>query len=259
MSDTQTTALTTQPEAQALTPIEMVARAAADPNVDADKMGKLYDIADRHQRREAEIQFNRAMMEVQAEVRTIIKNRPNTQTGSDYANIDAILRILRPCYTKHGFSLSFSTVPPIIDGTIRARAILRHMHGHSEEHFYDCPLDGVGIAGKANKTATHAAASSASYAQRILTVLVFNLSTGYDDDGNAAGGAVLSPAEEKANSWIARAAKIQTPQQYEEERTAMLEAYGASADDKASLNKIPGGVKQAFAEARNDVMPRDEK
>jgi len=257
MSDTPTTALTTQPEAQALTPIEMVARAAADPNVDADKMGKLYDIADRHQRREAEIQFNRAMMEVQAEVRTIIKNRPNTQTGSDYANIDAILRILRPCYTKHGFSLSFSTVPPIIDGTIRARGILRHMHGHSEEHFYDCPLDGVGIAGKANKTATHAAASSASYAQRILTVLMFNLSTGYDDDGNAAGGAVLTPAEEKANSWMARAAKIETPAQYESERQAMLEAYGAVGDE-AAQKKIPGGVKRAFAEARNDVMPKDD-
>lgn len=261
-TDTQVIAAPPPEPMREMTPIEIVARAAADPNVDADKLAKLYDIQDRHQRREAEIEFNRAMMAVQSEVRTIIKNRPNTQTGSDYANIDAILRILRPCYTKHGFSLSFSTVPPIIDGTIRARAILRHMHGHSEEHFYDCPLDGVGIAGKANKTATHAAASSASYAQRILTVLVFNLSTGYDDDGNAAGGAVLTPAEEKANSWIARAVAIQTPQQYKDERMAMLEAYGATggseAENKAAANKIPGGVKRAFAEAKNDVMPKDD-
>jgi hypothetical protein len=262
MSDTPSTAMAAaQQDSRALTPIEIVARAAADPNVDADKLAKLYDIQDRHQRREAEIEFNRAMMLVQAEVRTIIKNRPNTQTGSDYANIDAILRVLRPCYTKHGFSLSFSTVPPIIDGTIRVRGILRHMHGHSEEHFYDCPLDGVGIAGKANKTATHAAASSASYAQRILTVLMFNMSTGYDDDGNAAGGAVLTPAEEKANSWVARAAKIETPQQYETERQAMLEAYGAVGDEaavKAAMSKIPGSVKRAFADAKNDVMPRDD-
>ncbi len=248
----------TQPETTALTPIDMVARAAADHNVDADKMGKLYDIADRHQRREAEIAFNIAMTGVQSEVRTIVKNRPNNQTGSDYANIDAILRVLRPCYTKHGFSLSFSTVPPIMEGTIRARGILRHMLGHSEEHFYDCPLDGVGIAGKANKTATHAAASSASYAQRILTVLMFNLSTGYDDDGNAAGGLIQTPAEEKANSWIQRASKIETPQKYKDERLAMLEAYGAGDGDKAALNKIPGGVKQAFAEAKNAVMPKDE-
>jgi hypothetical protein len=246
----------------ALTPIEIVARAAADPNVDADKLAKLYDIQDRHQRREAEIEFNRAMMAVQSEVRTIIKNRPNTQTGSDYANIDAILRVLRPCYTKHGFSLSFSTVPPIMEGTIRARGMLRHVHGHSEEHFYDCPLDGAGIAGKANKTATHAAASSASYAQRILTVLLFNLSTGYDDDGNAAGGAVLTPAEEKSNSWIERATKIETPQQYEAERQAMMEAYGAVGDAaavKAAVNKIPGAVKRAFNDAKNAVMPRDEE
>lgn len=260
--NTTTELAATQPETHAVTPIEMVARAAADPNVDADKMGKLYDIADRHQRREAEIQFNRAMMEVQAEVRTIIKNRPNSQTGSDYANIDAILRVLRPCYTKYGFSVSFSTVPPILEGTIRARAILRHMQGHSEEHFYDCPIDIAGINGNPNKTKTHAAASSASYAQRILTVLMFNLSTGYDDDGNAAGGQPLSPAEEKANSWIQRASKIETPDQYKAERQAMMEAYGAASGDKAkddaAAKKIPGGVKRAFQEAFNDVMPKDE-
>lgn len=259
MTTTPETGMTaTQPETIALTPIEMVARAAADKDVDADKMGKLYDIADRHQRREAEIAFNRSMMDVQAEVRTIVKNRPNTQTGSDYANIDAILRVLRPCYTKHGFSLSFSTVPPIIEGTIRARGILRHMLGHSEEHFYDCPLDGVGIAGKANKTATHAAASSASYAQRILTVLMFNLSTGYDDDGNAAAGLILTPAEEKANSWIGRANKVETPQAYRDERLAMLEAYGAGDGNAAAIAKIPGAVKQAFNDAKNAVMPKDE-
>jgi hypothetical protein len=236
-----------------MTPIEIVARAAADPNVDADKMGKLYDIADRHQRREAEIEFNRAMTAVQSEVRTIIKNRPNSQTNSDYANLDAILRVLRPSYTTHGFSVSLSTVQPIIEGTIRVRAILRHMQGHSEEHFYDCPIDGVGIAGKANKTATHAAASSAHYAQRILTVLMFNLSTGYDDDGNAAGGLILTPEQEKAASWEKRAKAITTPQQYEDERKALIEAYGN--DDK----KIPGSVKRAFVEARNEVMPRDEE
>ena len=83
--NTQELAATPEPERN-MTPIEMVARAAADPNVDADKMGKLYDIADRHQRREAEIQFNRCMMDVQAEVRTIVKNRPNTQTGSSFGS-----------------------------------------------------------------------------------------------------------------------------------------------------------------------------
>jgi len=262
MPETPNTELAATPEPERnMTPIEMVARAAADPNVDADKMGKLYDIADRHQRRDAEIQFNRCMMDVQAEVRTIVKNRPNTQTGSDYANIDAILRVLRPCYTKHGFSVSFSTVPPIMDSTIRARAILRHMQGHSEEHFYDCPIDIAGINGTKNKTPTHAAASSASYAQRILTVLMFNLSTGYDDDGNAAGGEPLSAAEEKANSWIQRASKIKAPDKYKAERQAMMEAYGAASGDKAkddaAAKKIPGGVKRAFQEAFNDVMPKD--
>ena len=259
MTTNTETALMADPPERPQTPIDMVARAAADPNVDADKMGKLYDIADRHQRREAEIAFSDAMCATQAEMSNhpIIKNRENKQTRSEYADLGAVLKVLRPIYTRHGFSVSLSTVTPIIPDTVRVRGILRHRQGHSEEHFYDNPYDNAGINGSVNKTPTHAFSSSTSYAQRILNMQMFNLYSGYDDDGNAAGGQPINPAEEKANHWIERATKIETPQQYEKEKAAMLKDYGASDSNEAAVKKIPGGVKRAFSEAKNEVMPKD--
>lgn len=259
------TALAAVPEPRradtAMTPLAAVLRAAADPDTDADKLGKLYDIADRHQRREAEIAFSDAMCETQAEMSShpVIKNRENKQTKSDYADLGAVLKVLRPIYTKHGFSVSLSTVEPILPNTVRVKGILRHRQGHMEEHFYDNPYDNAGINGSVNKTPTHAFSSSTSYAQRILNMQMFNLYSGYDDDGNAAGGQPINPDEEKANNWIERATKVETPQQYEKERAAMMKDYGAADGGDAAIKKIPGGVKRSFAEAKNAVMPRDEE
>ena len=245
----------------AMSPLAIVARAAADPNVDADKLAKLYDIQERYERRQAEIAYQRDMNIVQQRVRKAIKNRRNDQTSSDYANLEAVLAALRPVQTEMGFSLSFGTVPPIVEGTIRMECEIMHREGHSKIKHFDCPVDGVGIKGNPNKTPTHAAASSVSYAQRILNVIAFNLSTGYDDDGNGAGGAKPDPEREKAERWIERAKNIETPGQYQTELAELVKAYGADtgteAEREAARKKIPHSVKQAFQEAYNDVMPRD--
>lgn len=245
-------------------PMAMLARAAADPGVDADKLAKLYDIHERLQRRTAEIAYQRDMNIVQQRVRKAIKNRRNDQTSSDYANLEAVLAALRPVQTEMGFSLSFGTVPPIVERTIRMECEIMHREGHSKIKYFDCPVDGVGIKGNPNKTPTHAAASSVSYAQRILNVIAFNLSTGYDDDGNGAGAGAppASPEEEKRDFWIGEAAKIETPEDYHAQLEKMLEAYGANVgteQEREKLRKkIPHSVKHAFQEAYNEVMPRDE-
>lgn len=242
-------------------PMTMLARAAADPEVDADKLAKLYDIHERLQRRAAEVAYMRDMNIVQQRVRKAIKNRRNDQTSSDYANLEAVLAALRPVQTEMGFSLSFGTVPPIVDGTIRMECEIMHREGHSKIKHFDCPVDGVGIKGNPNKTPTHAAASSVSYAQRILNVIAFNLSTGYDDDGNGAGGKPPSPEEEKRDHWLERAKGIETPEDYHLELADLVKAYGADtgteAEREAARKKIPHSVKQAFQDAFNEVMPRD--
>lgn len=264
MSDTPSTAMTAaQQDSRALTPIEIVARAAADPNVDADKMERLYALMERQQQHQAEVAFNDAMSAAQGKMGRISADATNPQTRSKYATYGKLDHALRPIYSSHGFSLSFDSTDSPKEDHARFLCYVSHSAGHTRTYRIDMPVDGKGAKGNDVMTKTHAVGSGASYGMRYLLKMIFNVAVGEDDDdGNAAGGAVLTPAEEKANSWISRAVAIQTPQQYKDERQAMLEAYGATggseAENKAAANKIPGGVKRAFAEAKNDVMPRDE-
>ncbi len=165
----------------------MVERLATNPDVDADKLEKLVDIQMRIMDRNAEAEFAGAMSAVQAELPTIVKDAENTHTRSRYARLDAIARVLRPIYTRHGFSLSFAEGVTSREGYVRIECVLRHRAGHSEPGHVDLPLDDKGASGKTNKTPVHATGSTFAYGQRYLTLLVFNVTTGdEDDDGQGA-------------------------------------------------------------------------
>src|SRR5215469_12318340 len=57
----------------------------------------------------AEMDFNIAMNAVQSELGRIAPDLNNPQTKSKYASYAALDRVIRPIYTKHGFSLSFDS------------------------------------------------------------------------------------------------------------------------------------------------------
>jgi len=163
-----------------------VARAAADPSVDVEKMERLFAMHERMEARQAQQAFADAMKAAQSEMPKIGKDRHNTQTKSDYATLDAINAEITPVYTRHGFSLSFDTADSPLAGHIRIVCHVLHSGGHEKAYTYDSPMDDKGIAGSVNKTPTHARGSAVTYGRRYLTLMIFNLSTGYDDDGNDA-------------------------------------------------------------------------
>ena len=159
--------------------------AAMNPDLDVDKMEKLFELHERSMEREAMISFNRAMSEAQKEIRPIVKDASNQQTNSKYARLEAINRLIIPVYTAHGFALSFDTGKSEIEGHLLVKCEVSHKDGYSKNYQYDCPLDNKGIAGKVNKTDTHARGSSISYARRYLTIMIFNLAIADEDrDGN---------------------------------------------------------------------------
>lgn len=168
--------------------MQAIARAAADPQVDVEKMERLFAMHERMQARQAEQAFAEAMKAAQAEMPMIRKDRHNTQTNSDYATLDAVNTAITPIYTRHGFSMTFGTEDSPLDGHVRVVCTVLHREGHSKAYTYDTPLDGTGIGGKVNKTATHARGSAITYGRRYLVLMIFNLTTGYDDDGNASAG-----------------------------------------------------------------------
>lgn len=160
---------------------------AIERGADVGALERLMDMQERWQREEARKAYAAAMKAVQAEAPKIAKDAHNSQTKSDYAKLDAINAGLVPVYTRHGFSLSFSQGDSDKEGHIRIACQVAHELGHVETRHVDLPLDMTGIQGSVNKTAIHATGSTYSYGRRYLTCMIFNVSTGDDDDGQAAG------------------------------------------------------------------------
>jgi hypothetical protein len=172
-----------------------VARAAADPAVDVEKMERLFAMHERMADRQAEQAYADAMTAAQRQMPTIGKDRQNTQTNSWYSTLDKINQQIAPIYTAHGFSLSFDTQDSTLQDHVRVVCRVLHSEGHSKTYHYDTPMDSTGIAGKINKTPTHARGSAVTYGRRYLTLMIFNLATGEDDDGNTASGGVDAAAD----------------------------------------------------------------
>ena len=196
MSEALTELTKTEPVDQSTALINVIEKAAYNPDVDIDKMERLLAMQERIIDRQAEQAFNDAMVRAQESMPIIEASSENPQTRSKYAKFETVNKAIKPIYTKEGFSLSFGTGESNIPTYIRVTCDVSHIGGHHKEYYMDLPPDGEGIKGNVNKTQVHAAASAHSYAKRYLAVMIFNITIGgEDDDGNAAGGDTRSALE----------------------------------------------------------------
>jgi len=178
--------------------LDIISRAASDPNIDVAKTEKLLEMYERIAGRNAEVAFNQAMKAAQEEMPKILRNKENQQTNSRYADLEQVNAAIVPVYTKQGFSLSFGTADCPIAGHFRITCLVSHVAGHSRTYQADIPADMTGMKGNQNKTATHGFGSTMSYGRRYLTLLVFNITLTNDDkDGNQ--GAETVNDEQVAN------------------------------------------------------------
>jgi hypothetical protein len=167
--------------------IQVIERAALNPDIDVDKMERLLAMQERIIAKQAEQGYADAMVAAQAEMPVVIAKETNTQTNSKYADLEAVNRVAKPIYTKHGFSVSFDTDVSPLPNCVRIIATVLHRGGHSKSFNYDAPIDDAGAKGVVNKTPTHGRASSVSYTQRYLLKIIFNITiAGEDNDGNGA-------------------------------------------------------------------------
>jgi len=173
-------------ESETASIIRIIERVAMDPSADIDKMERLMAMKERMDAKAAETDFNKAMNLAQSEMGRILVDATNPQTRSKYASYAALDKMLRPIYTKHGFSLSFDTDNSAHELFIKVLCMVSHTGGHSRIYHVDMPADGKGAKGGDVMTKTHAAGSAMSYGMRYLLRLIFNAVVGEDDDGNAA-------------------------------------------------------------------------
>ncbi|BAQ18353.1 ERF family protein [Methyloceanibacter caenitepidi] len=178
--------------------MDVISRAASDPNVDVEKMRALLDMRRDLERDDNAKRFNEAMSAVQKAVRPIAADAANPQTRSKYASYPALDKVLRPIYTQHGFALSFDTGDAPQESYVR---VVCHVscEGHTRTYHVDMPADGKGAKGGDVMTKTHAVGSAMSYGMRYLLKMIFNVAVGEDDDdGNAAGAGPKVTDEQRA-------------------------------------------------------------
>ena len=164
--------------------LQAIERAASNPQTDIEKMERLFAMHQKMVAQEAEAAFNGAMARAQAKIGPVAHNASNTQTSSRYAKLAAINKAITPIYTAEGLSISFDTAACPIKEYLRVVAIVSHAQGHSRQYHLDLPLDNVGIKESVNKTKVHATGSTNSYGRRYLALMIFNVSTEDDTDGN---------------------------------------------------------------------------
>lgn len=183
--------------------LEIVSRAASDPNIEVAKVEKLLELYERIQAKTAEAQFNEAMTKAQSEMGRISADATNPQTHSEYASYAKLDRVLRPIYTSHGFSLSFDEGDSPKPEHVR---VLCHVArgGYTRTYHKDMPADGKGAKGGDVMTKTHAAGAAMSYGMRYLLKGIFNVAVGAEDrDGN-------EPSEGLTDEQVANIAALLT-------------------------------------------------
>ena len=132
--------------------------------------------------------FADAMNAVQGEMEPVRKRGRNTHTGSRFAYLEEVVRMLDPLVHAHGFSRSISTGECQLKDHIRVVLTLRHVAGHQETHSLDAPIDDKGPKGGDVKTRLHGMGSTLTYCERVLICKVFGVQVIPDDDGNAGSG-----------------------------------------------------------------------
>lgn len=185
-----------------VTTLQLIREFAVDSRVDADKLGKLMELQERAEARDAEKQFNAAFALASAEMPRIAKNgainlvKEGRSLGSiPFAKYEDVDKVVRSVEGRHGFTRSFLSEP--CAGGILITCKLSHAAGHSERSTRQMPPDpGPG------RNAMQAIGSASSYAKRYLTLDVWNIVTGgADDDGNSADPITESQAMD-VRQWL---------------------------------------------------------
>lgn len=169
--------------------LQIVARAASDPNIDVEKMERLLGVQERMMAKQAEINFNRSLSTLQENLPRIRKTGQIKMKGvvqSTFAKYEDIDDVIRPLLIQNGFSLRFNSRES--NGKVVITGTLAHRDGHSITDEIPLSIDASG-----SKNNVQGVGSTISYGKRYLVGMLLNLVfCGEDDDGQSAGYVPIS-------------------------------------------------------------------
>ena len=178
--------------------LKRIMEMAADPNIDPNRIETLINLHRSLQADWAATEYHKAMNAAQAAIQPVARTAENKQTNSLYAKLEHVDAAIRPIYLRHGFSLSYNTVPPLAAGNIRIECTCSHVEGHSEKFGREAPADTLGPKGAPVKTVLHGGASTETFLKRYLACGIFNVVFKNQDDDGVRGGAEFISDEDCA-------------------------------------------------------------
>lgn len=220
--------------------LEVIAKAARDPNVDIDKMERLVEMQERVQARDAEQAFNVAFAAMQPNLPHItVKNKivHGGKVISEYADWPSISAAITPILSEFGFSLNFGGSNDANEKTTVAK--LRHVQGHMETNAITLPHDTSGA-----KNKVQAIGSSSTYGQRYSACpLVGVVVHGADDDGAAAAGKPRELAADALVSEIMVTSDAVTKATGENQIELICEAYSVGSINDLTDKQARGALR----------------
>ena len=164
--------------------LELIARMAVDPRCDPDKLGKLLDLKERLDNKQAEIDFNKAFSEAKRRMPRITKDGVIDMGAKGkiaFARYEDLNAAIEPIEREFGFTRSFLSDPT--EKGVLMIVKLAHAAGYSERSTMQLPPDpGPG------RNALQALGSSHSYGKRYLTLNIWDIvCVGADDDAQSVG------------------------------------------------------------------------
>lgn len=190
--------------------------AAKNPEIDANKMALLVNLATSQQDREAERRFRMSKQRALLEMPSINKRgailNKNGGVQSRYSKFEDMHRIVKPILAKHGLTISFNVNHAGQNVTVQPILAYADDEVAFEERGGEMVL-AVDTTG--SKNATQGAGSAASYGKRHSMKAMLNIVEG-DEDDDGQGAAPALPHDKQTLVDAARAAAKDGTQGYQE-------------------------------------------
>jgi len=160
-----------------ITPMQMINN-AMEKGVDADTLGKMMDLQERHEANQAKKAYVQAMNEFSANRPKIFKTKEVKFNSTHYkhASLDGIIQAITPALVK--FGLSYNWITKQENSIITVTCKVTHIDGHSESTSMSAGADQSG-----GKNSIQAVGSTTSYLQRYTLCSILGLAASDDDDG----------------------------------------------------------------------------
>lgn len=139
-----------------------------------ESLGRIMDLQEQYERREAEKAFNMALVSLKKDLPAVIGHDARVSyktTNYTHTTLAAAMHQVQPALTKHAFALSWRT-GQTDRGDVSVTCVLSHAQGHSTETTLTGSPDNSG-----SKNAVQAVASTVTYLKRYTALSLLGIST----------------------------------------------------------------------------------